>query len=193
MVLQHVRANVVGYLALAVALGGTSYAAVRLEDGSVGTRHLKKGAVTSEKLRDGDVRLRDIARKARAPQLLVSGSSFTGTPITPPQRTGPQRLIQVPRAGTLFLRYSNLDSYDTCQGGNAMGGLYVDNVPIPDSRAPWPEADEAHDRTVELSGVATVSAGQHLLSVGRECDGGDFGATSFSSSSASWTVWLLPR
>ena len=49
-VLNHVRNNVVGYVALFVALGGSSYAAINLPRGSVGTKQLRNGAVTSRKL-----------------------------------------------------------------------------------------------------------------------------------------------
>lgn len=192
MVIQHLRANVVGYLALTVALSGTSYAALRLEAGSVDTRHLRNGAVTSKKVDDGAVRRRDLARDARAPQLLLSEPDSARVPIDQPQRTGPQRLVTVPRAGTLFVRYSNLDSYDTCTGGFAWGGLYVDNVPVAGSRSPWPEDDEPHNRSVEVSGVVPVAAGQHLLSIGRECASGTFGPGASSAGSANWTIWLLP-
>lgn len=48
--LAHVRNNVVAYLALFVALGGTSYAAFSLPANSVGNRQLRNGAVTSRKL-----------------------------------------------------------------------------------------------------------------------------------------------
>lgn len=44
-------AMVVACLALTVALGGTSYAAVRLPANSVGTKQLKRNAVTSAKVR----------------------------------------------------------------------------------------------------------------------------------------------
>jgi hypothetical protein len=52
---NHVRSNVVAYLALFVALGGSSYAAFSLPVGSVGTRQLKNGAVTATKLNPGSV------------------------------------------------------------------------------------------------------------------------------------------
>jgi len=42
---------VVACLALIVALGGTSYAAIRLPANSVGTKQLKKGAVTGVKVK----------------------------------------------------------------------------------------------------------------------------------------------
>ena len=48
--LHHIRTNAVGYIALFVALGGTSYAAIAIPAGSVGARQLRNGAVTSSKL-----------------------------------------------------------------------------------------------------------------------------------------------
>lgn len=51
----HFKHNVVAYLALFVALGGTSYAAIALPVGSVGTRQLRNGAVTNGKLARGSV------------------------------------------------------------------------------------------------------------------------------------------
>ena len=52
-------ANVVACLALFVALGGASYAATRLPKNSVGTKQIKKNAVTSTKVRNGSLRAAD--------------------------------------------------------------------------------------------------------------------------------------
>ena len=46
-VLRHIWRNVVAYAALFIALGGSSYAAIKLPANSVGNRQLKKGAVTA--------------------------------------------------------------------------------------------------------------------------------------------------
>ena len=54
-VLAHVRSQAVAYLALFVALGGTSYAAFSLPANSVGTKQLRNGAVTSKKIANGSV------------------------------------------------------------------------------------------------------------------------------------------
>ena len=48
--LVHARRNAVAYLALFVALGGTSYAAFSLPAGGVGARELKNGAITAAKM-----------------------------------------------------------------------------------------------------------------------------------------------
>jgi len=47
----YVRAHHIGLLALFVALGGTSYAAIKLPANSVGTAQLKKNAVTLKKIK----------------------------------------------------------------------------------------------------------------------------------------------
>jgi hypothetical protein len=58
-ILRHVRGNVIGYAALFVALGGTSYAAINLPAKSVGNRELKNNAVTSAKVKNGSLRAVD--------------------------------------------------------------------------------------------------------------------------------------
>jgi hypothetical protein len=49
-ILAHLRSNAVAYLALFVALGGTSYAAISLPAGSVGAKQIHNGAITPVKL-----------------------------------------------------------------------------------------------------------------------------------------------
>jgi hypothetical protein len=48
--LHHVKNNLVAYIALFVALSGTSYAAISLPAGSVGTQELRNRAITAAKL-----------------------------------------------------------------------------------------------------------------------------------------------
>jgi hypothetical protein len=61
---QHLKSNAVAYVALFVALGGTSYAAFSLPPGSVGTRALKNHSVSAVKLDRGSIAgyVRDWAR-----------------------------------------------------------------------------------------------------------------------------------
>ena len=53
--------TVLAFVALAVALGGTGYAATVLPAGSVGAAQLKNGAVVSSKVKDGSLRAADFA------------------------------------------------------------------------------------------------------------------------------------
>jgi hypothetical protein len=83
--LRHVRRNLVAYLALFVALGGTSYAAVKLPRNSVGSAQLKKNAVTAAKVRDHSLLVRDF----KAHQLPAGRRGATG-PAGPQGGQGPQ-------------------------------------------------------------------------------------------------------
>jgi hypothetical protein len=50
---EHIRGNVISYLALFCALSGTGYAAIAIPPSSVGTPQLRNGAVTPHKLNAG--------------------------------------------------------------------------------------------------------------------------------------------
>ena len=63
-IVGHLRGNLVGYVALFAALGGTSYAAVRLTPGSVTTSALAKGAVTNAKLANNSVGTANLRRRS---------------------------------------------------------------------------------------------------------------------------------
>lgn len=72
--IDHLRSNAVAYLALFVALGGTSYAAIKLPVNSVGTPQLKSSAVTSPKVKDGSLLSKDF----KAGQLAAGAKGDTG-------------------------------------------------------------------------------------------------------------------
>ena len=57
-------AMVVACLALGLALGGTSYAAIKLPKNSVGAKQLKKNAVTSPKIKANAVTGADVKSRA---------------------------------------------------------------------------------------------------------------------------------
>ena len=52
---HHLRSNVIAYLALFVALGGTSYAAINLPAGSVGARQIKNNSITPAKFNPSQI------------------------------------------------------------------------------------------------------------------------------------------
>ena len=56
------HATVVAYLALFVALSGSAFAAVQLSKGQVKGKHIAKNAVTSKKVKDGSLSVRDFKR-----------------------------------------------------------------------------------------------------------------------------------
>jgi hypothetical protein len=77
---------VVALIALVIALGGTSYAAVTLPRNSVGTRQIRTAAVRSAEVKDRSLRLADISRGARAQLRGQRGPA--GAP-GPPGSSGP--------------------------------------------------------------------------------------------------------
>ena len=77
-------AMVVACIALAVALGGTSYAALRLPRNSVGTAQLRANSVTSSKIRNHTLLIRDF----RSGQIPRGPVGETG-PAGPPGPAGP--------------------------------------------------------------------------------------------------------
>ena len=90
-------ALVVACLALLVALGGTSIAAVSaLPSNSVGTPQLKNNAVTTTKIKDGQVTSADIANSSITSTDVKNGSLLKADfmagqiPTGPPGPTGPQ-------------------------------------------------------------------------------------------------------
>ena len=72
-------ANVASTLALAVALGGTSYAAVALPRNSVGNKQLKTSAVTSSKVKDRTL----LGKDFKAGQLPAGPRGPVGAPGAP--------------------------------------------------------------------------------------------------------------
>jgi hypothetical protein len=70
-------ANVVACLALFIALGGASYAAFKLPPNSVGTKQLKKGAVTAAKVKPGSLLAKDF-KKGQLPAGAVGPRGATG-------------------------------------------------------------------------------------------------------------------
>jgi hypothetical protein len=103
-------ANVTATLALFLALGGVSWAAIDLPARSVGTRELKNNAVKSNKIADGAVRRADLADDA----LPARGPTGATGPTGPrgatgqPGATGPQGPAACDQARLLLCENADL-------------------------------------------------------------------------------------
>ena len=62
---RHVAGNAIAWIALFVALGGASYAAIRIPANSVGSRQIKRNAVTSSKIKDRSLLAKDFKASQR--------------------------------------------------------------------------------------------------------------------------------
>jgi hypothetical protein len=74
-------ANVTASLALFIALGGTSYAAITLPRNSVGPKQLRPNAVRSAEIRNRTIQVKDISRRART---ALHGQQGPAGPAGPP-------------------------------------------------------------------------------------------------------------
>jgi hypothetical protein len=93
---------VVACLALAVALGGTSYAAVALPRNSVGTAQLKKNAVTSPKVKNNSITGADV-RESSLAQVPSAGSARHA--VTADHATSAGSSTTAGTANSAFSRY----------------------------------------------------------------------------------------
>ena len=94
-VIAHFRGNLVGWIALFVALGGTGYAAISIPRNSVGAAQIRNRSITPVKLNPsaigGSVRAWAIIR-ANATVLASSGKPVVFSSVSP-------RLLRDPVAG----------------------------------------------------------------------------------------------
>jgi hypothetical protein len=82
---RYVRHHHLGMLALFIALGGTSYAAVKLPANSVGSKQLKAGAVTGAKVKDRSLTAADFGGQLPAG---ATGAQGPAGPAGPKGDTG---------------------------------------------------------------------------------------------------------
>lgn len=125
----HVRHNLVAYLALFVALGGTSYAAVKLPAKSVGSAQLKTnaviaakvkaGAINADKVADGSLLAKDFA----AGQLPAGAKGNPGAPGAPGLAGAPGPKGDAGTPGTNGTNGTNATINGVAAGG-ALAGTY---------------------------------------------------------------------
>jgi hypothetical protein len=195
-------ANVTATLALFVALGGSSYAALQLPKASVGAKQLKKNAVSSPKVKPGSLLVNDFKRsqrtRLRGPQGLPgpagaqgttgppgptygsAGTTFAGaTPSPNPEGDHASHAMTIPTGGRLYVfGRGTLDV--NCSVGGPRAGLYVDGVPVPASGMDYPEGMPSTN--VAVSGLSQpVGPGQHTITLESDCTLGNSMGTGTSN------------
>jgi hypothetical protein len=171
MILTHLRNNLVGYVALAVALGtGTAYAAASIPNGSVTTAKLHSNAVTSVKVKDGSIKPKDL----KQPTFVQSENLLLGTPPATADIFVVFHNIVVPATGRTSVTVFIPAIGGSCDSGNPDQpsiGLYIDNVPVPGTASTVPV--NALARSVQLTATVGLAGGKtpHLATVGVTCSG----------------------
>jgi hypothetical protein len=141
----HVRHNAVAYLALFVALGGSSYAAVTLPANSVGAKQIKQGAVRSSKVKDASL----LAADFKAGQLPAGPRGIPGvTGATGPQGTpGVTGATGAPGATNVVVRSITGTNFGTatCNPGERAtgGGFNITGGGLPNIYESRPSPDTA--------------------------------------------------
>jgi hypothetical protein len=140
-------ALIVAIVALIVALGGTSYAALYLPSNVVGTSQLKKGAVTTRKIKNGAVTGNKVAANTITGgniQLSTLGTVPSATSATSATTANGLDGVQIVAGPTVSTSSTQGQGTAACPSGmQAIGGdavldssnTYVDNVGIQSSGA----------------------------------------------------------
>jgi hypothetical protein len=161
-------ANVVATMALFVALGGSSYAAVELSKGQVKKKHLAANSVVSQKVKDGSLLGRDF-KAGELPAGEQGPAGPQGLAGAPGQRgpAGP-RGAQGPKGDTgargqqgLKGDQGNIFTVDTLPSGKTLRGAWhgsttsaSDHVAFASIPFPIPLASNVAVRTIESGAVA---------------------------------------
>jgi hypothetical protein len=196
---RHVRNQIVGYIALFVALGGVSYAALKLPANSVRSPQIKNGqvknadlahnAVTSTKVKNGSLLATDF-RAGQLPAGAPGPKGDTGAPGTNGE-TGPQGVPGTARAyGSISstgvidqARSKNIVSVDHVGGG----GLYCLTLAAGiDPATTSPVAvintnDEGHQNAhvaIGPAGVGSCGAGHIAVQAAYPSSGAEFAGES---------------
>ncbi len=123
-------ANVMATVAVFVALGGSSYAALSLPKKSVGTKQLKRNAITSSKVRNGAITGVDVNESSfgQVPSAATAANATIAT-----NAGHATNADQATNAG----HATNADKATNAGTANAAFSTYHDDsIPLPDSSAP---------------------------------------------------------
>jgi len=140
-VVGYFRRHHLALLALVVAMGGTSYAAVELARNSVGAKQIKAAAVRSGEVKDGSLRARDFK-----PGQLPAGPAGPSGSAGPTGPSGPSGVVATRAiAGSSF-------------GFNLPGGMGNQEVTLAGCRTPAYTAGPGEVAVINLQATASPSA-----------------------------------
>jgi len=195
-------ANVMATLAIFLALGGGAWA-VTLARNSVGSPQIKKNAVKASEIAKNAVRKAEVGAGAvgtnEVANASLRGQDFAPGQL-PPGPTGPPgptfagfnddsdpvaspdllatgtaglTTINTPASGRLLAIYSSAGVSTLCSSGDGTFGLYVDGVPVPNTRRNFTSG--AFTAPDSLLGVTAdvLSAGEHTIQLGFDCTSGN--------------------
>lgn len=180
--LSHLTRNLVAYLALFVALGGTSYAAVRLTPGSVRTPALATAAVTHKKLAADSVTSANVANGS-----LVASDFKAGT-LGPPMKgdTGATGAAGKPGGAHVGAKARSTGSVQAPHGGST-------NIPL--TNESWTQDAGELDLIAGTVSVKTPPACSgsfgNALVVNVDGKASTFGVPPYNPASSSVTVPIL--
>jgi hypothetical protein len=167
-------ANLISSLALFVALGGSAYA-LSVPKNSIGPRELRRGAVTTAKVRNHSLKAMDF-RRGQLPALAGVRDSDLDPPPTPGtvMRSVNLRLESGAKA---FVLGTVRDVFLSCGAGPCSGqwGIYVDGRAVPATGMRLQAAGDASDGYTfyALYGVTKrLSRGRHKVELGLTIAGG---------------------
>ena len=132
------HATIVAYLALFVALGGTSIAAVSLDRNSVKRKHIAKNAITSSKVKNGSLRARDFGARQlpRGERGLPGAAGAKGDPgspgpVGPRGPEGQQGVQGTPGTAKAFAFVSSNGTLDESRSQGVNGVVVLDRSTSP--------------------------------------------------------------
>ncbi len=184
-ILTHLRRHIVAYLALLIAMTGTSYAAAAIGNGSITAKKLHKNAVTSTKIKNGTIKPKDLKK----PTYVHSTNLGLGTPPPVPDVVSIAPYdFSLPNSGRTSVTVFISTIGGGCDSGSDQPtiGLYIDNLPIAGTAANVPPP--ANDRSAQLTATLPLGAGAHTGRVGITCSGTSQPVNLGSPGSKSWTV-----
>jgi hypothetical protein len=173
-------ALVIAVIALFVALGGTSVAAINaLPKNSVGTAQLKKGAVTKAKISKGTIKALKGSRGPQGPPGTNGTNGTNGTAVA---------YAHILSNGTLDTAHSKNVSASSL----AFPGIYCLKITVPVSNASA-TVDVGNDGTGKFGAASAILGGQDPTNlVTSLCPAGDnaiIGVEDNTGANASYSTW----